>query len=76
VIWIDLDGAHSEGSTDAEDIIRPAATGWPGPPTPPYQGQSPGQPVAAGRIISSASVEPSECAPSRTRVGGILLFVV
>lgn len=35
-----LDGAHSEGSTDAEDIIRPAATGWPGPPTPPYQGQS------------------------------------
>ncbi|KAJ5479193.1 hypothetical protein N7530_004702 [Penicillium desertorum] len=35
-----LDGAHSEGSTDAEDIIRSIATGWPGPPTPPYQGQS------------------------------------
>ncbi|CAG8892326.1 unnamed protein product [Penicillium egyptiacum] len=35
-----LDGAYSEASTDAEDIIRSAATSWPGPPTPPYQGYS------------------------------------
>ncbi|KAI2742875.1 hypothetical protein DTO013E5_4998 [Penicillium roqueforti] len=32
--------AYSEASTDAEDIIRSAAMGWPGPPTPPYQSQS------------------------------------
>lgn len=35
-----LDGAYSEASTDAEDVIRSAPMSWPGPPTPPYQGQS------------------------------------
>ncbi|KAJ5316657.1 hypothetical protein N7508_001165 [Penicillium antarcticum] len=30
----------SDTSTDVEEIIRSAAKGWPGPPTPPYQDQS------------------------------------
>ncbi|KOS39608.1 hypothetical protein ACN38_g9564 [Penicillium nordicum] len=35
-----LDNAHSEASTDAEDITRSVATRWPAPPTPPYEGPS------------------------------------
>jgi hypothetical protein len=35
-----LEKAPSETSTDVEDIVRSAATKWPGPPTPPYQDQS------------------------------------
>ncbi|EKV06320.1 BZIP transcription factor, putative [Penicillium digitatum] len=57
-----LDNKHSETSTDAENIIRPAATRWPGPPTPPYQGQST---LAIDLVMSPATVQfPQITSPS------------
>ncbi|KAK4870877.1 hypothetical protein LT330_000114 [Penicillium expansum] len=55
-----LDNEYSETSTDAEDIIRSAATKWPGPPTPPYQGHSI---LPFDLVMSSSTVQFPEITP-------------
>ncbi|OQE47288.1 hypothetical protein PENCOP_c001G08118 [Penicillium coprophilum] len=47
-----LDNTCSEASTDVEDILQPAATRWPSPPTPPYQDQ----PILQFDLVTSSPI--------------------